>query len=150
MMSEAAVTHVVRPARSDEWAACADILYDWIDARGWMPLLHSRAEIHAFYRDRVFAQRDVFAVGEPLAGFMAVDGPANTVTALYTATPGQGIGKALLDHAKAGRAFVELWTFQANAGARAFYEREGFVPVRTTEGDNEEGLPDVLLRWEAP
>lgn len=148
-MSEAATQYHVRPARTDEWAVCADILYDWIDARGWMPLLYSRAEVHAFYRDTVFAQRDVFAVGEPLVGFMAIDADTNQVTALYTATPGRGIGKALLDHAKEGRAFVELWTFQANAGARAFYEREGFVPMRTTEGDNDEGLADVLLRWEA-
>jgi hypothetical protein len=43
-----------------------------------------------------------------------------------------------------------LWTFVANAGARRFYAREGFVEARRTEGENEEGLPDVLLTWRAP
>ena len=42
-----------------------------------------------------------------------------------------------------------LWTFVANAPARRFYAREGFVEVRRTGGENEEGLPDVLLKWRA-
>jgi putative acetyltransferase len=46
-----------------------------------------------------------------------------------------------------GRDRLSLWTFQANEGARRFYAREGFAEVRMTEGDNEEGLPDVLLEW---
>lgn len=30
----------------------------------------------------------------------------------------------------------------------AFYERHGFVEVRRTPGDNEEGEPDILYRWQ--
>lgn len=32
-------------------------------------------------------------------------------------------------------------------GARRFYERHGFVVVDATEGDNEEGAPDVCYQW---
>jgi RimJ/RimL family protein N-acetyltransferase len=62
---------------------------------------------------------------------------------------GSGLGSALLAFALApeqrrGRV-VRLWTFQANAGARRFYERQGFVPIRFTDGrDNIERCPDVL------
>lgn len=62
---------------------------------------------------------------------------------------GCGLGSALLAFALApeqrrGRV-VRLWTFQANAGARRFYERQGFLPVRFTDGrDNIERCPDVL------
>ena len=42
---------------------------------------------------------------------------------------------------------LELWTFQANDGARRFYERHGFEAVAMTDGDNEEGAPDVRYRW---
>ena len=99
------------------------------------------------YRDDVLPKRDLYVLGAPVAGFIALDRAAPFVTALYTRAPGQGIGKRLLDFAKAGRDLLQLWTFQANTGARAFYAREGFVEERRTQGDNEEGLPDLLLRW---
>ena len=63
---------------------------------------------------------------------------------------GQGHGSALLDHAKAQHPDgLDLWAFQANTGARRFYERHGFVAVAETDGDNEEGAPDVRYRWPA-
>ncbi len=52
-----------------------------------------------------------------------------------------------MDFAKGGRGRLKLWTFQANEDARRFYIREGFREVRMTDGDNEEGLPDVMLEW---
>ena len=60
----------------------------------------------------------------------------------------RGIGRALLAHALATLPGpVQLWTFQANLHARAFYERHGFVAARFTDGaDNEERCPDVLYR----
>lgn len=147
-MSDTVNVGGLRPAVPSDAAACAAILNDWIDDRDWMPRVHSRDDVAAFYADFVFMQRDVWVIGAPVAGFMALDRDAEMVTALYVAAPGRGLGKALLDHAKAGRAELALWTFQANDGARRFYAREGFHEVRRTEGDNEEGLPDVLLRWE--
>ena len=61
---------------------------------------------------------------------------------------GPGLGTRLLDRAKAERPDgLDLWTFQANTGARRFYERHGFVEVARTDGDNEEGAPDVRLAW---
>ena len=32
--------------------------------------------------------------------------------------------------------------------ARRFYERHGFVVVGGTDGDNEEGAPDLRLEWQ--
>ena len=42
---------------------------------------------------------------------------------------------------------LQLWTFEANQRARRFYERHGFVATGSTEGDNEEGAPDVRYEW---
>ena len=39
---------------------------------------------------------------------------------------------------------LRLWTFQRNAGARRFYERNRFIAVEFGDGSgNEEGEPDV-------
>ncbi len=148
MMIEAQSDLQIRPGRAEDAIACADILNDWIDDRPWMPRIHSREDVRAFYRDFVFQHRQVWVAGEPIEGFLAMDRSGGAVTALYVARAGRGVGKALLDHAKAGRNALELHTFQANTGARRFYAREGFSEIRFTDGDNEEGLPDVLLRWE--
>jgi hypothetical protein len=46
---------------------------------------------------------------------------------------------------------LELWTFQANQGARRFYERHGFEAIELTDGSgNEERTPDVRYAWRAP
>lgn len=61
---------------------------------------------------------------------------------------GKGLGTRLVDVAKASRpGGLQLWTFQANHRARCFYERHGFTSAEATQGDNEEGAPDVRYEW---
>ena len=50
--------------------------------------------------------------------------------------------------ARAGGEGLELWTFQVNARARRFYERNDFVEAELTDGSgNEEREPDVRYVW---
>ncbi len=140
---------VIRRAEARDTDACADILNDWIDGRAWMPRVHSVQAVRDFYRDFVFVKRDLYVAGDRPVGFMALDRDEDYVTALYVAAPGKGLGKRFLDFAKSGRDVLRLWTFQANLAAQRFYRREGFMEERRTDGDNEEGLPDILFRWEA-
>lgn len=60
---------------------------------------------------------------------------------------GQGIGTELLHYALEHlQPPVRLYTFQANAGARRFYERNGFKAIAFSDGrDNEERCPDILF-----
>lgn len=133
----------VRQARPDDSAACAAILNEWIDRTGWMPRVRSRGEIRRHYRNRVFRKRQVFVIGDPAEAHVILSADS-FVTSLYSAEPGKGRGKALLDHVKGPRPQLSLWTFVANTGARRFYEREGFVELRRTDGENQENLPDIL------
>jgi GNAT superfamily N-acetyltransferase len=136
---------VIRRAEAGDAAVCARILGDWVRETGWMPVLHTREEDLGFL-STLIAQADVF-VAE--GGFLVRGG--EDVMALYLAPEarGRGLGKALLDEAKAGRERLFLWAFERNEGALRFYAREGFVAVERTEGaGNEAGLPDVRMVWE--
>lgn len=75
-----------------------------------------------------------------------------TQMAVDPALVGQGIGTLLLAHTMCTLARpVRLYTFQANVGARRFYERHGFSAIEFTDGRaNEEHCPDVLYELRAP
>lgn len=141
---------ILRPARSTDAGKTGAILSEFIDTTDWMPRIHTRAEDIGFCGRMIDAgDVTVAEVDGAVWGFLAMrDADLNC---LYVAgqAQGQGVGKALLDHAKDGSETLELWTFQANSGARRFYAREGFAEVELTDGaGNDEKLPDVRLVWE--
>jgi len=112
-----------------------------------MPKLHTPDEDLAFIRDTVLPQQSVTvaqASGE-IVGFVAVHEGWLNLLYIHPVWTGQGIGGRLLETATAGAGETKLYCFQANAGARRFYERHGFRAAAFSAGSaNEEGLPDVL------
>jgi ribosomal protein S18 acetylase RimI-like enzyme len=63
----------------------------------------------------------------------------------------RGIGRALVDKAQAAHPRLQLWVFQRNEAAAAFYRAMGFTLVKQTDGaDNEEREPDALYQWPLP
>ncbi|TNJ42051.1 GNAT family N-acetyltransferase [Phaeobacter sp. B1627] len=145
------MTHRLRPATLLDAGQLGSILHRFEQETPWMPKTHSAAEAIAFC-DRMIA-RGWVTVAERLdsnlrQGFLARDG--DEVCALYVDPDvcGRGLGKALLDQAKAETAHLRLWTFQANTGAMRFYLREGFVEAGRSDGlTTDEGLPDVEYHW---
>ena len=115
---------------------------------------HTADEDLAFFRSTILVERECWvALGEvdgtaqPLA-FLALE--PETVENLYVDPPwhSRGIGKALLDHAKKLRPNgFTLYTFQANEGARRFYEREGLEAIEFGVAPPPENEPDVLYAW---
>lgn len=87
--------------------------------------------------------------GGRLLGFVAAS--SASVDQLYV-RPGaqrQGVGRVLLGWAKqqsGGR--LRLYTFEKNLGARAFYERQGFVAVQRGFEPFWQ-LEDILYEWSA-
>ena len=137
---------MLRDATADDVPMMARVIGDWCRDTPWMPKLHTRQQDAGFVAGLV--QTHVVRVAGGL-GFLARQG--SEVDALYLAPEGrgQGWGRALLDEVK-GLGLVQLWTFQANTRARAFYLREGFREVRFTDGaENDEKLPDVWMEWRA-
>jgi ribosomal protein S18 acetylase RimI-like enzyme len=145
------ITVTVRQALSQDLVACAAILNDWIDETEWMPRLHSREDVTKHYTGEVATKRQTFVAvdGSRVCGFltMAADG---FLTALYVERRSRklGIGHLLVERAKRENPEeITLYIFQANILAQAFYQRQGFVEVNRTTGDNDENLPDILMEW---
>lgn len=116
----------------------------------FLPELHTPEEDRAFFRDRLYAEFDVWVAehDQRFLGYIAFR--AGFINHLFLAADqlGRGVGVQLLDLAKGDYAELALWTFQQNLRARAFYEKHGFVAERFTDGeDNEERLPDVYYVW---
>src|SRR5207247_1893261 len=81
----------------------------------YLPDLHTPDEDLAFFRDKVFAQCEVWLVGtDDLEGFIAFR--ADWVDHLYVRPEHQrrGIGRALLARAMETHSPLRLWTFQKN------------------------------------
>lgn len=76
----------------------------------------------------------VAADNTPLA-FMKME--SDSIDALFVAPAhhGQGLGRALVEHAAQGRAAVLVSVNEQNAGACAFYQRMGFHPIGRSELD---------------
>lgn len=139
---------MIEMARPSDAAGMAQVLGGWNAATAWMPKLHTPDE-ELWFCGHLIDTCEVFVVRAPeVEGFLARQG--DEVPALYLAPAlrRKGEGKALLDRAKQGRDRLELWTFQANTRAMAFYLREGFAEDhRTTGAGNAEKLPDIRLFW---
>ena len=146
-MSVAALT--LRPAAPLDAGAAGAILHGFARATPWMPCLMSGAEAVA-HCDRMIERGWVTVAEEAGAvqGFLAREG--DFIHALYVAggATGRGLGRALLDRAKAERPALSLRSFAANGPALRFYRRAGFRRVAEGYGrDNDEGLPDLRLDW---
>ena len=116
------------------------------------PPAHTDDEVRRWFEDVVLPSSEVWVIGPPgdVAALMVLDGPWVEQLYVRPGENGRGLGSTLLKQAMGDRDHLLLWTFQSNLGARRFYERHGFRAEATTEGDNEEGAPDVRYRWDRP
>lgn len=142
------MTLKIDTARPNDAGPLGRILSDWIDETPWMPRLRSRDEDRRFVADLIHSGGVLTAREDDTPkGFLFEK--HGHVGALYLepGARGRGIGHRLLGTVKRDCDTIDLWLFEANAGARRFYEREGFRAVERTPGDNAEGLPDIRMTW---
>jgi ribosomal protein S18 acetylase RimI-like enzyme len=115
------------------------------------PLVHDDDDVRRWFADVVLPQREVWVVEDAdgaVAALLVLDGGWLDQLYVDPGRTGQGMGRSLVDEAKRRRPDgLDLWVFQSNRRAIAFYVRHGFHEVGRTEGDNEERAPDVHLRW---
>lgn len=145
----------MRRAEAGDARAVADV---WLRSRrASVPSIpspvHSDDEVRAWFATVVLPTRETWVIEDiedevGVVALLVMEG--DWVDQLYVdpAYFDRRLGSQLLDLAKERRpGGLDLWTFQANAGARRFYERHGFAAIATTDGDNEEAAPDVRYHW---
>jgi GNAT superfamily N-acetyltransferase len=141
----------IRRAASDDAAEVARVFLDSFHATYDFPLAHTETEVREWIRDDVIPTREAWVAIEDqvIVGLLVV--APGWVQHRYVPPDrlGQGIGRRLLDLAKERSPDrLTLWTFQVNARARRFYERNGFMVAEETDGSgNEERQPDVRYVW---
>ncbi len=143
---------IIRRLHLAEMDQAAVIHRTALDARlPWLAGRHTPDQDRWFFRERVFADCAVWgAIDEAVIGFIAFR--EGWIDQLYVLPQwqGHGVGQALVQVAKTAWPRLQLWTFQRNALARRFYEKQGFVVVTESDGSrNQEHEPDVLYRWDA-
>jgi putative acetyltransferase len=134
--------------------------YDPADLHELLDVWYDAAKIaHPFWTRDVFEQerRDITREFLPVAetwvferegqvvGFIAM--LDKEVGGIFVAPTqqGQGIGRALMDHARASRDYLELDVFEANEVGRTFYDAYGFAVV-AEQLDEKTGLRVLRLR----
>ncbi|MEA2546719.1 MAG: hypothetical protein QOI09_1992 [Chloroflexota bacterium] len=140
----------VRRAAAADAAAVAEVFLASFRATYDFPLAHTDDEVRGWVRDAIATRETWIAADDArVVGWMDV-GPGE-LDQLYIAPDrlGEGFGRRLLEVAKERSPDgLSLYTFQVNARARRFYERNGFVADWLGDGSaNEEGQPDVRYVW---
>jgi ribosomal protein S18 acetylase RimI-like enzyme len=121
----------------------------------YAPLAHTDGAVRQWIRDHLIPKGrvTVASIDDHIVAMLAVsvDEAGKWVDQLYVHpnAVNSGIGTQLLQNAQATLGPpIRLYAFQDNVGARRFYERHGFKPIRYSDGaENEEHCPDVLYEW---
>ncbi len=142
----------VRRAEQADYVAATEVLLRSRHASvpAIPPLVHLDEEAKKHFVETVMPSAEVWVVetDSAVSGVLVLEG--NWIAQLYIDPDwtNHGLGTALIEQAKVEHPEVlELWTFESNRVAQRFYERHGFRAVGGTDGDNEEGEPDIHYRW---
>jgi putative acetyltransferase len=93
-----------------------------------------------------FSENLVFEEEGKVAGFISIVG--KRICALFVAPEiqGNGIGRALIEHAMILKGNLALKVYRENETAFRFYEKRGFVAVGE-ETDEFTGCVQILMEW---
>jgi len=145
------MTYKYRSAKPSDAVACSQIIRDWDDETPWITSPLNSLDLMAQFWGDLFESDLAWVAMEDarIVGFCARCD--DNIAALYVAAEARncGVGKALLDLAKADRDWITVWAFEKNEKTRQFYRREGLVEVsREIEVfDDGSSLMDVEHRW---
>lgn len=123
------------------------------EAMPWLPALYTPDEVRWYFETMVLPEERVLVAREGVKVVGFISASQAWLNHLYIAPDhwGAGVGSTLLDRVRADTCYLQLWVFQRNTRARAFYSSRGFSEREMTDGHrNEEREPDVRMDWVGP
>lgn len=142
---------MVREAREEDLDSLMEIwlsgnlrAHAFVDPAYWE---HHREEVRAALPQAEVLVAAKEETGE-VQGFLGLVGTEVEGLFVEEASCHRGIGTALVDAAKRCHPVLTLCVYLKNAPALAFYQRQGFVPVRE-QTDPGTGEQEIRMRWEA-
>lgn len=143
---------MIREAKTEDidrllalWLAGNLDAHAFIKAQHWRQ--HAEAVKEAFYRMGAGLIVLVYQDSRGVRGFLGLNDGYIEGIFVDKADRGQGIGRQLLEAAKALCPVLTLHVYRKNTGARRFYLREGFE-VRTIQADPHTGEMEYEMHWE--
>jgi ribosomal protein S18 acetylase RimI-like enzyme len=143
----------IREYRSDDFDALTIV---WRISREKSLPEFQREKGHFFYEDQNYFQNHILQNNQvwvveseqrPVA-FMAINKDFIDQLYIHPDYQRRGTGRALLDFARTlSPDHLWLYTLQVNVGARAFYEKNGFVAEKFGFSPPPENEPDVEYHW---
>jgi ribosomal protein S18 acetylase RimI-like enzyme len=125
------------------WRASMEQALGIKDPHSWddqLNYLHEIAE-----KNEIFLA--IEAESGQVVGMMATDGSELDQLYIHVDYQGQGIGTMLLNKAKAmSPGTLQLYTFEVNKQAQAFYEKHGFTIIQRGVESNS-GMDDIRYEW---
>ncbi len=140
---------MIRPLQAPDLARAAEIwlntnlkAHDFIPAEYWQDHFDQVKQMLPLAEVYLYEEQ-----GE-IQGFIGLSGSYIAGIFVCGQAQSRGIGRKLLDYAKAGKNRLELRVYQKNARAIAFYRREQFE-IQAECLDCETGEKEYLMAWEA-
>ncbi len=139
----------IRPSLAEDgeraleiWASAVDATHDFLLPEDRLAI---GEEVEGFLPDTPMTL--AVDASDRALGFMIVDDGSIEALFVDAACHGQGVGKALIEHATRVLGARRLEVNEQNAGARGFYHRMGFVATGRRELDGQ-GRPYPLIVME--
>lgn len=138
---------MIRLMTAADVGAVADIWLEAnLDAHGFIPAEYWRGCQSAVREAIAAAEVYVYEGPEGIEGFIGLEGEHIAGLFVRSGSRSRGLGHALLEAARAGRAGLRLSVYEKNAPARRFYEREGFrLAGRGVDGNT--GETELAMIW---
>ena len=143
---------MIRKAEEKDLEQIADI---WLDtnqkAHAFLPGSYWKEKLEPV--KQMLPQAEIYLYAEEesgkILGFVGLDG--NYIAGIFVTeeAQSQGIGRQLLNHAKACKGHLTLKVYEKNPRAVRFYQREGFV-LQEEGWEEQTGEKEFLMIWNNP